>query len=230
MVRTDHGYPEPMPSEKQKQRITYSGRPFDRLVNFSDAVVAVAITVLALPIADLALTTDETTVWEVMGDNSGKIITFFFTFAVVGIMWMTHNRILSQLFAFDATIFWLNMAWLAAIAFLPVSSNLYGTADSDGQHGWSGGHDLSGSGLLYWGSLACVSLLGAMIAAYARRHPDLLDPEIESPSLLSRNWKVRYRGVAFAIFFLLIGVLSTIWPGSAGYLSLTLIILGRVMR
>ncbi len=100
----------------------YSGRAFDRLLNFSDAVVAVAITVLVLPITSLAVTASEQTVWEVLGDHSGQIISFAFTFAVVGVMWWTHNRIFNQLRGFDTAILWLNLAWRLSIAFLPVSS------------------------------------------------------------------------------------------------------------
>lgn len=38
------------------------GRSFDRLINFSDAIVAVAITVLVLSIAGLTIERGETTV------------------------------------------------------------------------------------------------------------------------------------------------------------------------
>ena len=102
------------------------GRSFDRLINFSDAIVAVAITVLVLPIAGLSIERGEATVWEVLGDHRGEIITFFFTFFVVSVMWLTHNRAMNELRGYDGTIFWLNTSWLSIIAFLPVTSALYG--------------------------------------------------------------------------------------------------------
>lgn len=208
----------------------FRGRSFDRLVNFSDAIVAVAITVLVLPIADLAISRAEKTVWQVLSDNSGQVITFFFTFAVVGIMWSIHNKIFNQLFAFDTAIFWLNLAWLASIAFLPVTSNLYGTADIQGNHGWSGGVDLGGSGLLYWGSLALVSFWGTLIAWHVRRHPELIDPDLGPPSLSVTTWRTRFRGAIYTGYFALIGLVSLISPVAAAYLPFGLIFLGRLLR
>jgi uncharacterized membrane protein len=110
----------------------HSGRAFDRLINFSDAVVAVAVTVLVLPIADITLSRGGDSVWEVLSNHAGEIITFFFTFYVVSIMWLTHNRFMNQLRGYDGVIFWLNTAWLSIIAFLPVTSALYSDSGPSG--------------------------------------------------------------------------------------------------
>lgn len=208
----------------------YSGRAFDRLVNFSDAVVAVAITVLVLPITDLPIQRNEQSVWEVLSDNSGQVITFFFTFAVVGVFWWTHNRILNQLKFFDGTLLWLNLGWIATVAFLPVSSYLYGAADLQGNHGWSNSGDLGGSGLLYWGSLAFVSLWGSLMSWHIRRNPHLIDPQIEHPDVLSTSWRKRFRGLVFTLYFLLIALMSTQFPGVSSWMPWGLVIIGRVMR
>lgn len=237
--------------------VIHRGRDLDRLVNFTDAVVAVAITVLVLPIADLAVNPSEPTVWAVLQDNSGHVITFFFTFVVVAVMWRAHNKVFNRLSAFDNRIFWYNLAWLAAIAFLPVTSNLYGSANAAGEHGWSGGSDLGGAGLLYWGSLGMVSIWGTAIAAHAQRHPELtvpsestestesttssephtdpsglnqseIDPEPVNP--VFRDWRIRYRGLAFSGYFFLIGVVSLVSPMLASYMPLGIIVVGRIMR
>jgi Endosomal/lysosomal potassium channel TMEM175 len=231
--------------------VIHRGRDLDRLVNFTDAVVAVAITVLVLPIADLAVNPSEPTVWAVLQDNSGHVITFFFTFVVVAVMWRAHNKVFNRLSAFDNRIFWYNLAWLAAIAFLPVTSNLYGSANAAGEHGWSGGSDLGGSGLLYWGSLGMVSIWGTAIAAHAQRHPELTVPTVptvptefqndtrgqaqsetnpEPVNPVFRDWRIRYRGLAFSGYFFLIGVVSLVSPMLASYMPLGIIIVGRIMR
>lgn len=204
----------------------HRGRDLDRLVNFTDAIAAVAITVMVLPLAGLAVSPSEPTVWAVLSENSGHVITFFFTFVVVAIMWRAHNNVFNRLSGFDNRIFWYNLAWLAAIAFLPVSSNLFGSANSAGDHGWSGGPDLGGSGLLYWGSLAMISFWGTAIAAHARRNPELTD-NIASPF---ENWRVRYRGIAFAAYFLAIGLVSLVSPAIATYLPIGIIVVSRIMR
>ena len=198
----------------------HRGRDLDRLANFTDAVAAVAITVLVLPIADLTITSAEPTVWAVLGANSGHVITFLFTFVVVAVMWRAHNNVFNRLSAFDNRIFWYNVAWMASIAFLPVASNLYGSSNA------SGTTDLGGSGLLYWGSLGMVSIWGSAIAAHARRHPELTDTR--TPLFVER--KARYRGVAFAAYFFAIGLVSTISPAVATYMPLGIIVIGRIMR
>lgn len=202
------------------------GRAFDRLINFSDAVVAVAVTVLVLPIADITLTSTEDTIWKVLTDHAGEVITFFFTFFVVSIMWLSHNRIMNQMRGYDGVVFWLNTSWLAVIAFLPVTSALYSDAGGEGLGGWFSGKDLRGSGMLYWGSLSLISLITALISLHARKHPHLYDPEQE----IVHNWKTMSRGWIYAIYFLLIGVVSLFSIGISSYLPIGLIILPFLLK
>lgn len=208
----------------------FTGRAFDRIVNFSDAVVAVAITVLVLPIADLPIQRSEQTVWEVLSDNAGLVITFFFTFAVVGSFWWTHNRIFNQLAGFDITLLWLNFGWIASVAFLPVSSYLYGAADAQGNTGWSGSGTLGGAGLLYWGSLAVVSLWSTLMSWHIRRNPVLINPHMQDPPLLSKDWRKRLRGPVYTGYFLITALISIPFPGISLWMPLGLIIVGRVVR
>ncbi len=197
------------------------GRSFDRLINFSDAVVAVAITVLVLPLAGATLTRGEDSVWAVLGDHAGEIITFFFTFFVVSIMWFTHNRIMNQLRGYDGAIFWLNTSWLAVIAFLPVTSALYADAGTDGASGWFSGGELGGSGMLYWGSLSLISFISTLLARHARKNPVLYDPEQH----ITHTWQSTSRGWVYALYFLAIGVISLFSTSVSSYLPIGLIFL-----
>lgn len=203
-----------------------SGRAFDRLINFSDAVVAVAVTVLVLPIADITLTRGEDTVWSVLSDHAGQIITFFFTFFVVSIMWLTHNRIMNQMRGYDGVIFWLNTAWLSIIAFLPVTSSLYSDAGQDGLGGWFSGANLGGSGMLYWGSLSLISLISALISLHARRNTHLYDPE----QVVTHGWQTNSRGWIYSVYFLSIGVVSLFSTNFSSYMPLGLILLPFVLK
>lgn len=213
-----------------KRGPAYTGRAFDRIINFSDAVVAVAITVLVLPIADLPIQRSEQTVWEVLSDNSGLIITFFFTFAVVGAFWWTHNRIFNQLAGFDGTLLALNLGWIASVAFLPVSSYLYGAANSQGNSGWSDSGTLGGAGGLYWGSLALVSLWSSLMSWHIRRNPGLVDPHLPNPTILSADWRKRYRGPVFTGYFIVTALVSVPFPAFSVWMPLGLILVGRIMK
>lgn len=211
-----------------------SGRPFDRLINITDAIVAVAITVLVLPIVDLRPQGSEETVWQVMGDNAGQLITFAFTFIIVAFMWRIHNRIFSRLAGFDDTIFWLNLVWLLLIVFLPWTSSLYGTgmdtfANSPDLHGWfSGGEGLGGAGLLYWVNMGAISIVGGLITAHARRHPELIDAD--TPRIFKDSPLVRTRGFVYGVYMIAIGVMTVIVPMLAVWLPLGFVVVGSLLR
>ncbi len=49
-----------------------------------------------LAIVDIQPREGEANVWEITSDNSGQIFTFFFTFLVVGVMWLAHNPALLE--------------------------------------------------------------------------------------------------------------------------------------
>lgn len=211
-----------------------SGRPFDRLISFTDAIVAVAITVLVLPIVELRPRAGESTVWEVINDNIGQLVTFGFTFIVVAFMWRVHNRIFSRLAGFDDTIFWLNLLWLLLIVLLPWSSSMYGTGmdlfrvTADAQNWFSGGEGLGGAGLLYWGNLGAISILGGLITAHARRHPELIDEQ--SPRIFMDTRLVRTRGFIFGVYMVFIGVVSVFVPMIAVWLPFGFFVVGYFFR
>lgn len=210
------------------------GRPFDRLINFTDAIVAVAITVLVLPIVDLRPKAGEETVWKVISDNNGQLVTFAFTFVIVAVMWRVHNRIFSRLSGFDDAIFWLNLLWLVLIVFLPWSSLMYGTgmdtfrAVAGGANWFSGGEGLGGAGLLYWINLGAISLVGGLISGHARRHPELIDPE--TPRVFMDSPMVRTRGFVFGSYMIFIGVMTVIVPMVAVWLPFGLFFVGYFLR
>ena len=136
------------------------GRSVDRLINFSDAVVAVAVTVLVLPLVDIRPAAGET-VWDVISENASQVWTFLFTFYVVAVMWLAHNRILNSIGRYDPFIFWINTTWLAAIVLLPWVSAMYGESE------WG----RTGVGLVYWGTMAAIALLGSLLGSHLRRPP-----------------------------------------------------------
>src|SRR3954452_23319670 len=68
----------------------------ERLVFFSDAVVAIAITLLAL---ELPVPTGDTNaaVWHSLGDHLGEYLAFLISFAVIGSHWFGHHQLFRYL-------------------------------------------------------------------------------------------------------------------------------------
>jgi uncharacterized membrane protein len=199
-----------------------SGRAFDRLINMSDAIVAVAMTVNVLSIVGIRRVSNSESVWTVFTDHGGQIGSFCFTFIIVGLMWLSHNRILNHMRGFDATVFWLNLVWLLLIALLPWPTTMYGLSLVFGRAGDVS--DYAGVGLFYWGTLAAISATGALMGAHARRRPALLDPM--DPLERRGQWA----GWVYAGFFLLIGLVSLISPAISSWMPFGLIVLGIVFR
>lgn len=199
-----------------------TGRAFDRLISMSDSIVAVAMTVNVLTIVDIRRVAETESVATLLADHAGQIGSFCFTFVIVGVMWLAHNRILNQMRGYDATIFWLNLAWLLLIALLPWPSTMFGVSLVFGGHKDTA--DQAGVGLFYWGTLAAISALGGLIGLHARRRPALLEPSSAlDPQGQLRAW-------LYAAAFLVIGVASLVSPLAASWLPLALVAVSLVLR
>lgn len=199
-----------------------SGTSVERLLFFSDAVVAVAITVLALPLFDIPGPQNGETVLDVLRANSGQIITFAVTFYVMATMWSIHNRVMNSLLAYDVVVFWMSMAWLIGFVFLPWPSTMFGEGDHWGA-GQLGLFDSDGTGALYWWTMAYISGIGTLTAAYIRRHPRLIKPAERDYWALIGTTRARFRGWAFFIGFILAGLASLAYP-SFGFYALVVLL------
>jgi uncharacterized membrane protein len=95
----------------------------DRVIAFSDGVVAIAITLLVLPLTEIERG-ERATLRSVAVDNSGALFAFALSFAVIANYWTIHKDIFRPLRRHDPRLVLLNMLWLAAIVFLPFPTSL----------------------------------------------------------------------------------------------------------
>ena len=98
--------------------------PFDRVVQFSDGVVAIAITLLVLPLTEINAGEYDGDLGDLVSDNSDRLLAFGISFAVITLFWLAHHRVFIRLKAIDSTITMINMLWLACIVFLPFPTAL----------------------------------------------------------------------------------------------------------
>ena len=181
----------------------YDGRRLERLIGISDGVTAVAITLLAVPLIGLGLPGPGESFDHYLAMKAGPIVAFVFTFLVVFGQWRVHNRMLSDLVAYDTVVFWINAAWLASIAFLPWPSALVGQAWESGQVTDAGaGGPVA---LFYWVSLAIVIVMATVMRAYVLRRPALVDPR-HWPEWDASRAAVRWRSAVLILGFLACGI------------------------
>jgi uncharacterized membrane protein len=100
-------------------------RGLDRFVTFLDAVVAIAITLLVLPLAEV-LNGSETggALGRVLADHAGQFGAFLLSFAVISRLWLVHHRIVESVGAYDRAFLLINLLWILTIVVLPFSTQV----------------------------------------------------------------------------------------------------------
>jgi uncharacterized membrane protein len=91
---------------------------FERLVLFSDAVFAIAITLLVL---DLRVPDGGA---FTLGPLIPKLLGFAISFYAIGQYWMAHHRLFEGVQAYDGLLLAANLCFLASIAFLPFPTSV----------------------------------------------------------------------------------------------------------
>lgn len=100
-----------------------SGNAVQRMVHFSDAVVAIAITLLTL---ELRLPEDLAS-GEVPGrllDTLSGLFAFLVSFWVIASYWITHHRILGRIGAHDSALLNINFVFLMWVVLVPFSTSM----------------------------------------------------------------------------------------------------------
>jgi uncharacterized membrane protein len=104
---------------------------FERLVFFSDAVIAIAITLMALEIRIPELELEPETAAEKIGAALQALLphigVYVLSFLVIGMYWIVHHRLYRYIRRYDTRLMWLNLVFLMTVAFLPVATNAFGT-------------------------------------------------------------------------------------------------------
>ena len=97
-------------------------RDVDRLLAFSDAVYAIAITLLVLSI-DIPDVSDKN-LGPALRDVVPQLVAYALSFVVIGRYWIAHHAMFRSLRRVDGTLLWVNLALLGFIALLPAPTQV----------------------------------------------------------------------------------------------------------
>ncbi|WP_438354823.1 TMEM175 family protein [Microbacterium sp. CJ88] len=104
---------------------TYSA---ERAKAFIDAVVAIAMTLLILPLMEgvtAAADADKgAAAW--VQEHQGQLISFVLSFVIIAMFWMNHHRLFAVVERVTTGLLWITMAWLLSIVWLPVATAMSG--------------------------------------------------------------------------------------------------------
>jgi uncharacterized membrane protein len=100
---------------------------FERIVFFSDAVFAIAITLLVLEIKvpHIPHTAGAAETLTILGRLIPKVVGYLVSFVVLGSFWIEHHRIFRYIRRFDAGLLWRNIFMLLIVAFVPFPTALF---------------------------------------------------------------------------------------------------------
>jgi uncharacterized membrane protein len=110
-----------------------AGPQLERLVFFSDAVFAIALTLLVIDIRipDLAGTLGGPGPLEVLRTLVPRVATFVLSFAVVALYWVGHHRLFGAVRAYNARVISLNFAMLFFVVIVPFPTSFIGAYGDD---------------------------------------------------------------------------------------------------
>jgi uncharacterized membrane protein len=103
-------------------------RGLDRLITFLDAVVAIAITLLVLPLVELVAGEGrETELSAVFAHHGRQFEAFALSFAVIARLWWAHHRLGEQVGDYDGAFVLINLVWVFTIVFLAFATQVVAT-------------------------------------------------------------------------------------------------------
>jgi uncharacterized membrane protein len=192
-----------------------TSRDPDRLVLFTDAVVAIAITLLVLPLVDLVpeVKAEGGDAVSVITDHRQEIFTFLLSFVVIANFWLGHHRLFEHVRAYTSAMMRLNLVWLLTIVVLPFPTEIIGAFDTSR---FTAG--------LYAGTILALSVCQSAITWMIHGHKDL--EQAENPvSKREVTGSLVLTGLTLVAF-----LLAAFVPGVGFYALLLLLISPVVMR
>lgn len=206
-----------LPAEESSVSAAHAGNDrlgLDRLIFFSDAIFAIAITLLALDI-NLPPTRDDVTdaeLWQMLGSLWPDYSAYITSFLVIGLFWMSHHTKFRSIVRYDRPMLWLNMFLLMTIAFMPFPTRVM----SD--------YDNGASTIFYAATTAVAGILSAAINFYAVHNHRLVDEDAPLVDHMKRPWRM----LGVPLVFLLSIPIALYDPNLARYFWLLMIPLSRL--
>jgi uncharacterized membrane protein len=100
----------------------------ERMILFSDAVFAIAITLLVIEIKIPELHNEPVTdaaLWHKLGELVPKFLGFIVSFLLIGLYWTIHHRMFGFVTNYTRKLLGLNLLFLLFIALMPFSTGFY---------------------------------------------------------------------------------------------------------
>jgi uncharacterized membrane protein len=195
--------PEPEEPEEPEADKEHEARSVDRLIFFSDAVTAIAITLLAI---DLPVPQGATAAafWSSASHNGGQYLAFLVSFVTIAAAWSDHHDAFRHIRRSDPRLRNLNMIWLLMIILMPSATKLLSENGND---------DLTVHAF-QWGFYALLQvLISAALFAMVRHmiSHHLQDPGTEDKDGKASDWRTYGPTLGFGLSIPVFFVTTNAW-------------------
>ena len=183
----------------------------DRLVNFSDAVFAIAATLLVLNIGfsfRLEAPDLERKLWHEFGDALPQILAYALSFFMIARLWLGHHRMFKVISRIDGRFISLNLAMLGLVALVPFPTEVFGNYPQERP-----------ALIVYCVAISAPSIISALMLRYAAQDNRLTDPSTPREFVIHSQ----LRSLSIPIVFLSSIPISFIAVGLAQYWWLLMI-------
>ncbi|MDY7558935.1 TMEM175 family protein [Cryobacterium sp. 10C3] len=195
-------------------------RGLDRLIFFTDAIAAIAITLLILPLADLVpLTPTDVLPGDFLLDHLSELLAFLLSFAVIARLWIAHHSLFEHVSAYSPALRNLSLLWAFTIVVLPLPTAMVAH--------WSNDSIVVG---FYIGTMFVSSLLLTSMTILTHRAAALQEP---THPLSSRTIIASVLTTAEFLVALILGTVFqdiNYWGLFALFLSTPILLITRMRR
>ena len=107
-------------------------RGIERVIFFTDAVVAIAITLLILPLVEIVTndTAARIPLPTLIYDNLGQMFGFALSFVIIARLWIANHEILLSTAKSTGALIWLDIAWAFTIVVIPLPTEITAVYDA----------------------------------------------------------------------------------------------------
>jgi TMEM175 potassium channel family protein len=174
-----------------EDRAPVDGLSAGRVEAFSDAVLAIAITLLVL---ELDVGSGRGSLAHRLAEQWPVYVSYLLSFINIGTVWLNHHSIFSRLRGADHGLVLLNLLLLLVVSVLPFPTSVLGDALQNGDFA-----DQRTGALLYAGNFLFASTAFCALWLWASRGRRLLRDEVCDEGIRLRTWRMVIAIPAFAI-------------------------------
>ena len=154
-----------------------------RLESFSDGVFAVAITLLALDLAVKGPGSGHSLQWQ-LGESWPAYVAYLISFFTIGIIWVNHHTLLSNVVVVTRALLFTNLMLLAVVVAIPFATATMADYLTKGRP------DANTAAVLYAGVFELMSIGFLLVSEWVLRHDECVSDPL--PTAAKNPARVRF--------------------------------------